>query len=133
MDVQDFVKETLLQFIRGVEAAQAEVSKGAVINPRLQVRANILAERESHNPVQTVEFDVALTVVEGSERGVGGGLAVMSFKAGGERKSQQSSESVSRVRFSVNLQLPLATGSSNPQPQPKLPAVKKQRFTDLRP
>lgn len=104
MDLHEFVAQTLIQIAEGVAAARSK--KGKRIAPQLDV-----APRESDRVYPTVggdgvaflvEFDVAITAVEKSEAGGGGGIQVMSFlTAKGEKTQATESSTVSRVKFEI--------------------------------
>jgi hypothetical protein len=63
---------------------------------------------------QIVEFDVALTAMEGT--GTKGGIGVVAgmFALGSTGQSKEESSSVSRVKFSVPLSLPTPKGKREP-------------------
>lgn len=111
MELREFVAQTLTQVIDGVRDAQSQVdAPGAVINPHVNTSHEQLGKQgflwSSEGPVQIVQFDVALTVVEGT--GTKGGIGVfagaISLGTSGESKNENSS--VSRIKFSVPLRLP---------------------------
>jgi len=94
MDLKDFVSETLRQIVDGVKDAQpAAQSKGAVVVPHYQ-------------HAEKVEFDVAVTAVEGTEKGGKAGLLVWSLGGAVSGKFESSTSTVSRIRFSVAVELP---------------------------
>ena len=110
MDLETFIAETLRQIVKGVKEAQHhEDCKGAVINP--------LGPPGHGSQVATeqIDFDVALTVSEGSEKQAKGSIGVAFFGIGGQGSSTTGSSSVSRIKFSVPLILPIC-------PPPGLPA-----------
>lgn len=112
MDLKDFVSETLLQIVEGVKAAQSEIEQhGASINP------NLLGDYKEHakhglllsgtgKVAQIVEFDVALSIKEGT--GTKGGIGVVAgmFALGSQGQSNAENVSLSRVKFRVPLSLP---------------------------
>lgn len=106
MELREFVAETLKQIVEGVKDAQAAVkTKGGQINPRLSSGSQKLRTISSES-VQMVEFDVALTIVEG--KGTKGGIGVFVGPLGIGSQGQSSSEntSVSRIKFQVPITLP---------------------------
>jgi hypothetical protein len=113
MDLQDFVAQTLCQIVEGVKTAQEKVkASGAVVNPHLNSGHEQLGKAgflfTSDGPAQVVQFDVALTVMEGT--GTKGGIGVfagaINLGSGGQSKAENTS--VSHVKFSVPLLLPSA-------------------------
>ena len=119
MELKEFVAETLKQIVGGVKDAQAAVKgEGGEINPPFfisgEAAKGILIHREHDIPsgkaVHIVEFDVALTVVEG--KGTKGGIGVFVGPVGIGTQGQSSSEnaSVSRIKFQVPITLPQPQG-----------------------
>jgi enolase len=109
MDLRTFIKETLIQICDGVSEAADEVSlRGAIINPKgtQSVENTTYINSQFRRTVQNVEFDVALTTVEG--KGTEGGIGVMigSIGLGSKGKSDSSATSSSRVKFTVPVSLP---------------------------
>jgi hypothetical protein len=111
MDLREFVTQTLTQVVEGVKEAQTQVdAHGAEINPPLQSSQEQLGKQgflfTLEGPAQIVQFDVALTVVEGT--GTKGGIGVFAgvVTLGSSGESQKESSSVSRVKFSVPMRLP---------------------------
>lgn len=113
MELKDFVSGTLKQIIEGVKDAQINSQKeGAEVNPDIAVGTEIvkhgLMETESGKLAGFVDFDIALTVVEGKEKKGGIGVAGGFVGLGGQRQSSAESSSNSRIKFKVPLALPLA-------------------------
>lgn len=111
MDLRDFVSETLTQIVEGVKSAQSKAAEsGATVNPHLTTaheqagKQGFLWTGDAY--AQVVQFDVALTVTEGT--GTKGGIGVFAgaINLGSSGQSQNESSSVSRVKFSVPLSLP---------------------------
>ena len=112
MDLKDFVSQTLTQIVAGVKDSQQSVAEcGASINPNL---GGTQAEAAKHGFLwsdagfaQVVSFDVALTVTEGT--GTKGGIGVFAgaVTLGTSGQSSATNTSVSHVKFSVPLVLPV--------------------------
>jgi hypothetical protein len=73
VDLKDFVSQTLSQIVEGVQTAQSQIkAKGAVINPSFIGNYKEIAKHGGGlmtnvgGYAQVVEFDVALTVTEGT-------------------------------------------------------------------
>ncbi len=100
MDLETFIAETLRQIVKGVKTAQEhEDCKGGQINPYL--------DRERSISIKQIEFDVALTVTEGTEKQGKGNLGIASvFGVGGQASSTSANSSVSRIKFEVPVVLP---------------------------
>jgi len=94
MNLEDFVAETLSQIVSGVKKAQKTTkSNDAVIVPY-------------HSTGGNVDYDVAVTVVEGTETSGKAGISVWSIGAGVSGKSESSTSTASRIKFSIAVELP---------------------------
>lgn len=99
MDVSEFVRESILQIMTGVQEAQkvwnVDGNKGH-INPIWRNIENPTANRRD------VAFDIAVTVSDASTAGAKGGLKVVALgEIGGNTEAISKRESVSRLSFSV--------------------------------
>jgi hypothetical protein len=123
MNLEDFVRDTLVQIVNGVVAAgKATADSGAKLSP-----ANIIVltsngvphpvvnvSAPAHPHVEMIDFDVAVYATEGGGVQGGGGLKVATlFELSGQKKSEFSSGSESRIRFKIPVVLP-ATGTTPP-------------------
>lgn len=118
MDLQTFIRETLVQVARGIEEAAEELKEsGALINPENVANANqqgsvvygqIVPKRDAimRRHVQSVTFDVAIAASEGTGTKGGIGVVVGAIALGSQGQSNASSSSTSRVQFSVPVALP---------------------------
>jgi hypothetical protein len=116
MELKDFISTTLAAIVDGVVEAQEKVqSKGAHINPGGLMRTtkaiseNAIWDNTSNNFARTVQFDVALTVEDGSKTNakVGVVAGVFNLGAGGESANKQLA--VNRVQFSVPVLFPVSS------------------------
>jgi hypothetical protein len=113
MNLKEFVSGVLTQIIEGVQEAQAgRTPESGQVNPGLSTTQGILQARghmvsRRGELVQDVEFDVALTTNEGTQTKGGIGVFVGAVGLGSQGQSDQSHSSVSRVKFSVPLTLPV--------------------------
>lgn len=110
MDLETFVKESIVQILRGVREAQKEAKNldGAEIRSKVSSRFN-KGEGRSDVTIQAdaINFDVAVTTSK--DRGMKGkaGITVYSvFEVGAEGAVQHGTETVSRVRFVVPVVYP---------------------------
>jgi hypothetical protein len=118
MELKDFVSETLIQIIKGVKVAQEQSKQyGAKINPTLtyvelgDFRTHMVTPTgNSTSPVFLVDFDVAITAVEGEGVKGGGGLSIAAMRIGAEAESTASNTQQSRVKFIVPITLPFEIG-----------------------
>lgn len=116
MDLQNFVTEALTQIVEGVAQAKkriSEIDPEAKVNP-VMIEAGTAGRHGTPSPV---EFDVALVVADESSEASGakagasvGFLSVVTARVSSELQSQsagtQRSESISRVKFTVQLAQP---------------------------
>ncbi|EKP0299443.1 MAG: hypothetical protein ACRC2Y_01065 [Aeromonas veronii] len=101
MQLDEFVKTTIMQVVKGVSDAQKEAAElGAVVNPRPNGGYGYVRET-------SVAFDVALTVTGSSSGEVGGKVTVASFlNLGGKATESDARQETSHVKFEVALALP---------------------------
>lgn len=111
MELEEFIKQSLVQIVNAIVEAQREVSgKGASVNPsglRLkqeQVKGHSVTN--DGNVTQHIEFDVAVTSTEGT--GSKGGIGVVAgvFALGTQGQSSESMQAVSRLKFTIPILLP---------------------------
>jgi len=115
MELREFVAETIKQIAAGVKDAQAAHDEhGAFVNPHLTTSAELAVKHgiliASGSAAQLVQFDVALTVKEGT--GTKGGIGIFAgpISLGSSGQSNSENSSVSRVKFFVPLVLPEGKG-----------------------
>lgn len=126
MELQDFIAGTLVQIARGVENA-AEQLKGskAIVNPRNvstqggnrpdNIYGYLSTEKKFFKVVQRIEFDVAVTAEKGKETKGGIGIQVGSIGIGSQGRSESTNSTISRIRFSVPMVLPMENAPHDEQ------------------
>lgn len=106
MELKEFISTTLKQVVEGVIDAQDYMKKekiNAIISP-----AGTYVKEKS------IDFDVAITVNESNSTSAGGGINVASIiTAGGKKNSESTEQSISRVKFSVGVNLPRQGNNKN--------------------
>lgn len=117
MELQDFISGTLVQIARGIELAAAQLKDSkALVNPRNVATASVKSEhvygylnteKRYFKVVQKIDFDVAVTAEKGRETKSGLGISVGSISVGTHGKSESTNSSVSRIRFSIPMVLPM--------------------------
>ena len=104
MNLQQFVTETLRQISLGVAEARGADQRIAPPIGLGDDDPKILRTLHDSRGVFLVDFDVAISASESSEKGGGGGITVLSVASvKGEAKRTIENSSVSRVKFSVPL------------------------------
>jgi len=110
MDLKTFVAESIEQVIDGVVVAQEHARQhGAVVNPakrQMSLSTRQTCQFDEPQLSQSIEFDVAVTVEEGSSKKAGARIFVAPLGLGGQRESATTAQTLSRVRFSVPVSLP---------------------------
>lgn len=120
MELKEFVSETLLSIITGVNDAQEKARElGAFVNPgglsrnTSNVTDNSLWDNSTNNYAQPVKFDVAITAEDSAQAGAK--VKVLSGIFGGDVGGEKGSKNViaSRIQFAVPVLLP-ASDVENP-------------------
>jgi hypothetical protein len=112
MELKDYVSQTLIQIIEGVEAAQEIAkAKGAIINGQGMVFARGQNSGSYHNSFdgrvyQPIEFDVAITTMESDNAKGGFGIFVGPIGAGVQGQTGSQNSSQNNIKFSIPLALP---------------------------
>ena len=117
MELQDFITTSLVQIARGIENAAAQLKDSkAFVNPRNVDTGDINDEhiygylnvrKKFYKVVQKIDFDVAVTAEATKETKGGLGISVGSISLGTHGRSENAGGTVSRIRFSVPMVLPM--------------------------
>lgn len=118
MDLRNFIKEALVQIAQGIDDASNELAdSSAIVNPR-NVATGVgtkdskvygyLASgtNQLQQVVQSINFDVAVSVAKGNETKGGVGLMVGVVALGSQGKTDSTDSSQSRIQFSIPMVLP---------------------------
>lgn len=125
MELQQFISNTLVQIANGIQDAAHELakSKKAIVNPRNVATSNmkdsdaygiLVNNKKFYKAVRKVDFDVAVTAGEGTEKKTGIGIQVGSISLGAKGKSENQNSTVSRIKFSVPIVLPMTDAQHDP-------------------
>ena len=116
MELKEFVSEALKQIVNGVADAETSFKeKKGIINPEhyggssgVLGQGTLLTIAQGLGPraVQLVEFDVALTSMEGQQTKGGIGVFFGTVGLGSQGQSNKENESLTRIKFSVPISLP---------------------------
>lgn len=112
MQLREFVGEALAEILQGVNDAQQVLGPlGDDINPKLSTPQGTLEQKgnlvsRQGKLVQLVEFDVAVTVSEGTGTKGGIGVFVGGIGLGSQGQSNATNSSLSRIKFTIPLTLP---------------------------
>lgn len=112
MDIKDFVSSTISQIMQGVAESQSVAREvDGYVNPALYSVNNgnaHLGFTSSGHAIYPIEFDIAVSVVTESGMEGGGKLQVASIVGlGGQARTGEKQETISRVKFAVPLTLPV--------------------------
>jgi len=118
MELQEFIKQSLVSIVKGVTDAANELSESdAVVSPGgieslpgtskgSDLGTYNPHSRHNHRHVYPVEFDVAVFATEGTEKKGGIGVVVGGIGLGKQNTTDSSNSSQSRIKFCVPLVLP---------------------------
>jgi hypothetical protein len=110
MDLKDFIKETISAIADATEELQAEyLDAGLIVNPPTDSNGTDVYETNSkvhtYRRIKEIEFDVAVSAESNTKGGGAAGLRVLSVELKGGAEHARSSETVSRVQFSIPIVL----------------------------
>jgi hypothetical protein len=108
MNLDDFVKNALIQIVAGVVEAQEEIRKRGAETGSIRNYGATQGLRTDANgrEIHKVEFDVALAESSATDTKGGIGVFLGSVGLGSQGASHGESSSTSRIKFSVPLVLP---------------------------
>ena len=115
MNLKEFVTTALVEIAEGVQDAQVQYKKtGGAVNPCHIQRDNtsgLFYKGKSGLPddqfsITNIEFEIGLADNSGSEQKTGIGVVFGAIGLGGNKKEQENTASVTRVKFSVPVKLP---------------------------
>lgn len=119
MDIETFIKETLIQISNGAIKANNELQKlgGLIPDTDMSLPKNesiktlydetMVNGRHVQRLVIDVDFDIAVSVNETNIDAIGAKLSVASiFSAGGNSENKNESSAINRMKFRLPLVLP---------------------------
>ena len=112
VQLEDFVHSALLQITRAVSKAAPEIKKlDGLVNPvlRSKARENDPERTRRDRRLTVIEFDVAVTATTSDESEYGIGVITALFGAGAKAKEREIDSRVSRIRFSIPIELPVSS------------------------
>lgn len=124
MNLQQFISETLVQIVRGIELANTALKDStAKVNPSGIATGGTDAHRvygflaedspdQYRKIVEAIEFDVAVYATEGTETKGGIGIMVGTIGLGSQGRSEAEHRSESRIKFRVPMLLPQAAANA---------------------
>jgi hypothetical protein len=98
MELKEFVRDTLLEVLQGINEAQLAIEVGkakGIINP-IWKHVDKLYEH-----IQDINFDIAVTASDKASGSSGGGIKVVAADLSGKVSKEKEKSSVSRISFKV--------------------------------
>jgi len=104
MELDEFIKTTLIQVVKGVTEAQKDVQQfNAAVNPS----ESESSYGSSENYPYLIDFDIAVTVEDSGSSTGGAAIQVLGMSAGGKADTANSISQNHRIKFEVPVQLPI--------------------------
>jgi len=101
MELQEFIKNTLVSIKNGVHDANLEFAKQEGKTLGQDFSALFVVDSSRDKGQNYISFDVAITVSEKSKKSGGGKLNIQVASLGGEAGDIKSQEHISRIKFHV--------------------------------
>lgn len=123
MNLDEFVKTALVNILTGIRQAQEADVVGALIVPAgigghdFATHPRVLNAARLTSTI--VDFDIAVTVEEGSNIAGGGGLKIAGFGAKLDGSTTSKDVSVSRIQFAIPMLLPESQKQWHEELKPK--------------
>ncbi|MCK9581515.1 MAG: hypothetical protein M0Q92_13855 [Methanoregula sp.] len=100
MELDEFIKQTLIDIARGVHLANKEITSSKMLGEGSQAYFSIEAfNREKMQGY--INFDVAVTIANETGASGGTGIKIAFAHIGADINSTASLETVSRIKFSI--------------------------------
>jgi len=116
MDLKEFLSETLVQIVEGIEDAQHRTADKQnvglnipVSNPTKELVNFAMVNSSGSHQVQLIQFDIAITATEGTDTKGGIGVVAGVLNLGSSGQSHAENATVSRVKFTLPVLLPTST------------------------
>lgn len=106
MELKEFIKTALADITDAVKESQAEIGNGAIISPPFAIETGGVNQRVHKYKIYDIDFDIAITSVNGSGQSRKLGLEVCGIGYKNEKTDSDDSTSVSRIKFSIPVVYP---------------------------
>lgn len=113
MELDQFISQTIKSVIKGIKDSQEfALTNGARLNPYVdnmdldKHHVSTIRGEEGYSKVYNIDFDIAVTTSSSNEKGGEAGINVYSLKLGGKSTDTEKNESLSRIKFSLDIDLP---------------------------
>lgn len=108
MDIREFIINTLVQIVQGVDDANEKLKEtGSFISSKniRPLRDGTTYNTETYDLVNLIEFDIAVTVNEKDSTNGGMGIKIASFNIGGGLQNENSNQAINKIKFNIPLTL----------------------------
>lgn len=114
MELDEFVSITVKSLIKGINDSKGFAEEnGAIINPILidnnyDSSTSIWRKdgKDGRRYLTNIEFDIAVTASNEDATNAGGGLRIQVLNLGLSTANKESNQTISRIKFSLNVALP---------------------------
>lgn len=113
MELKEFIRTALTDIVSAIRETQEDVKEYATIAPLMTIgeKTSAILMKNGVAHVSNIDFDVAITTEtkENTENVIKAGIKVVSafnFGVGSKGDTAETSQSVSRIRFSIPILLP---------------------------
>ena len=102
MELDEFIKNTLVSIYRGIHKANEEIAKseGQILGKDATSRF-VMEPHQRDNKEGYISFDVAVTVSSETKKSGGASIKIAIASLGGEASNAGMQEHVSRIKFHV--------------------------------
>ncbi len=103
MELDTFIRDTLIQIQKGVKEANIAIAEneGKAVRTNGEMQYMVNANRNSEKD-GGISFDVAVTVTSEKTSGGGGKVSVVGISIGGEKAKTATEQNISRIKFKVD-------------------------------
>lgn len=113
MELDKFITATLNSIVKGInDSKEFAIENGARVNPYIgqwdqnKMLTTYYGNEQGTRAISSIEFDIAITSSFENDKAGGLGVNVFSANVGGKLSKKDINETISRVKFSVNVALP---------------------------
>jgi hypothetical protein len=102
MELEEFIRTSLISIYKGVRRANEEIAKldGKTLGKDKEPTF-VLEPRTGEKWQSYISFDIAVTVTQETGKAGGGSVKIVVVSLGGEAESKAVYESISRIKFYV--------------------------------
>ncbi len=102
MELDTFIKETLVQIQKGVKEANIAIAnlEGTAVRTNGEMQYVMDSNRSSEKD-KGISFDIAVTVSAKKNGDVGGKISVAGISLGGGKNTTTTEQNISRIKFKI--------------------------------